>query len=63
MTPFWYLLGMNYEVIVFKNRLVAEQERNRLNDESDDLYYEMHEGKYGEEFSGYYGHERPDKEG
>ena len=63
MTPFWYILGYGYEVTVFKNKLVAEQALKDRKAEGDGSYWQLFEGKYGEEFSGWIGAARPDELG
>jgi len=60
MTPdFWYILGHDYEVIVFQTREAAERHKADLDreDESNPDYYEIFEGRFEHEFSGWIGRE------
>jgi len=60
-SDFWYLIGHNYEVRVFKTKRQAQAILNMLDDDSD--YYQLHSGRYGEEFSGWIGEARPHSSG
>ena len=53
---FWYLLGIDYEVIVFPSLAAAEITKAKLEREgSTTNYWSVREGRYGVEFSGWIG--------
>lgn len=55
MPDFWIVLGHDYEVIIFETLIEAEQAKEALEQESDAGYYQIFEGRYGDEFSGWIG--------
>jgi len=55
LPDFWYVLGYNYEVTVFKTLEQAKQRFTELMVDSPDDYYHIFEGYYGGEFSGWIG--------
>lgn len=55
---FWYLVGCNYEVKIFRTEDEAKK-AHRL--EEDMWYWDIREGEYGIEFSGWQGSHESDE--
>jgi hypothetical protein len=50
MPDFWYIIGYDYEITIFKSLDDARKVFAELND---DDYYSLFGGMYGEQFSGW----------
>ena len=60
---FWYLLGSDYEVIVFPSLAAAEITKVKLERDSGySDYWSVREGRYGVEFSGWIGRQQEAEE-
>lgn len=55
---FWYIIGSDYEIIVFREEQEARAAHERLSEGVAD-YYQVREGWYGKEFSGWIGRGEP----
>jgi hypothetical protein len=52
---FWYVLGSDYEVIIFRSRDEAIEYRDSQAERASYYYFHAFEGRFGVEFSGWVG--------
>lgn len=57
MPDFWYIIGSDYEIIVFPSLAAAKSALEKLEDPDRD-YYDIRGGWYGKEFSGWIGRDQ-----